>query len=110
MAPVLFIDEYGIHYMKKNKYVCPYCGAPIKFERPFTREVEFLFWISKISALVWYADCGSRYREYFHSAGCVHGRTLAECRRNWRKWYDAETAGLPDYPILAYAKYGKDIK
>lgn len=94
--------------MKKSKYICPYCGAPVVFERPFTRFVKFLFWSFEIPASVWYSECSERCRDFINNSGCKRGYSLAESRRLYRQWYDAETAGLPDIPILAMAKFGKE--
>ena len=95
--------------MKRSKYICPYCGAPALFERPFYRYYHFLFWTIKLPAPAGYAACSKYCDDFLASPERTRGSTLAECRRNWRKWYEAETAGLPDIPILAYAKYGKDL-
>lgn len=96
--------------MKKNKYSCPYCGAPAEFERPFYRYHHFLFWVIRLPAPKWYAECSECCDGFRASTERTRGRSLCEIRRNWRKWYDAETAGLPDIPILAIAKFGKDTK
>ena len=117
MAPVLLVDECGIHdndsmeyKMKKNKYACPYCGAPAEFERPFSRYYQFLFWTIKLPSPAWYATCSEYCEGFLASPEYTCGRSLSECRRNWRKWYAAETAGLPDIPILAMTKFGKGAK
>ena len=96
--------------MKKNKYICPYCGAPVEFCQPFCRYHHFLFWVIKLPAPEWRAACSGSCDYFFFGPVRVRGRTLSECRRNWRAWYEAETAGLPDIPILAVAKFGKDTK
>ena len=93
---------------KSNKYICPYCGAPALFEQPFYRWHQFLFWTIKLPSPAWYATCSDYCEDFLASPEYTCGRTLTECRRNWRAWYEAETAGLPDTPILAMAKFGKD--
>lgn len=95
--------------MKKNKYICPYCGAPALFEQPYSRWYQFLFWTIKLRSPWWYVACSEYCQDFILSDRPLRGRTLAECRRNWLAWYEAETAGLPDIPILDYAKYRKDL-
>lgn len=95
--------------MKKNKYVCPYCGAPALFEQPYSRWYQFLFWELKLRSPWWYVACSEHCQDFILSDRPLRGKTLAECRRNWRKWYEAETATIPDTPILAMDKFGKDV-
>jgi len=96
--------------MKKNKYICPYCGAPAEFCRPFCRPHKFLFWTIWVPRPMCYADCSALCDDYLNAHKHIRGESIVECRRNWLSWYEAETAGLPDIPILAIAKFGKDAK
>ena len=96
--------------MKKDKYICPYCGAPAEFCHPFCWPYKFLFWTIWVPRPMCYADCSALCDDYLNAHKHVRGESVAECRRNWRAWYEAETAGLPDIPILAMAKFGKDAK
>ena len=57
-----------------------------------------------------YADCSALCDDYLNAHKHIRGESIAECRRNWLAWYEAETAGLPDISILAMAKFGKDAK
>jgi hypothetical protein len=93
--------------MKKNKYVCPYCGAPAEFERPFSRWYQFLFWTIKLPSPAWYGACSEYCDGFLVSTDRTWGRTLAECRRNWRKWYDGESAYMYIVDTLGLRKDAK---